>query len=444
MRCNHCERRCGDLDALQKHQKAKNHCYCRECDRYFAHTQSAEQHRSALHSFKCFLCNRHFVRPEALHQHQKDTSHCYCRECDRSFSHPDAVEQHRLALHAFTCPHCNRVFTRLDGLQRHQKSTKHCYGAECDRLFVNAEALGQHLKSSIHVSQFHCCVCDRDFVDEQALEQHLASKVHKSGSSNTASSFKPSNWPCEDCERDFQDKNSLEQHRSSVIHKPLSNFTCFGDRRCKKIFTSPSAWLLHLESGACRSKITRGNLNMAVQLNDADRLITGGRNEENSLLNETHVSGRTSSTGSFILTPVTGESFDESPLWPTSPGSQPGLLTPDSGHSRRPSDTLSLTARLSCPFCPLTRKPFDSIEALRNHLSSPAHSPKIFHCPLSFAKHENQKATQLVNLFSTLSGLMQHLESGACQGGDFTFRKTVDYIERNLGNMGLRRLRLLN
>ena len=82
---------------------------------------------------------------------------------------------------------------------------------------------------------------------------------------------------------------------------------------------------------------------------------------------------------------------------------------------------------------------------MKNHLSSPAHAPKVFHCPLYFAGLENDsKVSQLMKYFSTLSGLMQHLESGACQEGHVTFRKTVEYIEHNLGKMGLQKLRLLN
>jgi len=74
------------------------------------------------------------------------------------------------------------------------------------------------------------------------------------------------------------------------------------------------------------------------------------------------------------------------------------------------------------------------IEAMKNHLSSTAHSPKVFHCPLYFAGVEDdRKFSQLMRYFSTLSGLMQHLESGACQGGRATFRTTVEYIEHNVG-----------
>lgn len=335
---------------------------------------------------------------------------------------------------------------RLHALQRHQKSTKHCYCSECDRLFVNPEALGQHLQSSIHATQFHCCDCERDFVDEQALNQHLTTNIHNTHTEAKTPSLRLYDWVCEDCDRPFRNEKGLEQHRVSVIHKPLSNFKCFGDKRCKKRFTSPSAWLHHLESGGCRSKITRGSLNAAVLTSDSSHLITGGSNQEDICLKGADVSGETSTTGSVILTPLTS---DESPFWPASPGSQSGMLTQGSTSSQRSPNSVIPVTRLLCPLCPSGRKPFKSTKALSDHLSSPAHSPKVFHCPLSLAEYTGEgNISQLMKYFSTLSGLLQHLESGACQGGNTTFRKTVEYIEHNLGKniekMKLRKLRLLN
>ena len=445
MACGHCGRRFVDLNALQSHQKAKKHGYCRECDRFFAHTDSAEQHRLALHSFKCPNCNREFVRQEALQQHQKSTKHSYCAQCDQSFVNPEALQQHKRSPKHFYCAQCDQSFVNPEALQQHQKSPKHCYCVQCDRLFVNPEALSQHLQSSIHATQFHCCDCDRDFVNEQALHQHLADKIHKPNTKSKVSSLGLSEWICEDCDRNFKDEKSLGQHRSSVIHKPLSDFKCFGHEDCKKRFTSPSAWLHHLESGACRSKITMASLNTAVQSSDIHQNITGSRNPGYTALQEAQMSENTSPEGSIILTPVTGDGFDEDLYWPTSPGSASGMLTPNSTSSRRLSDSSFPALRLLCPLCPIGRKPFKTLEALGNHLSSPAHSPKIFHCPLALAGYEDEgKVSQLIKYFSTLSGLLQHLESGACQGGNITFRKTVEYIEHNLKRLGLQRLRLLN
>ncbi len=445
MPCCHCGRRFGDPSALQQHQRSTAHCYCRECARFFVHPDALEQHRSALHSFTCVDCDRTFVRPEALQRHQKSTKHCYCCECDRSFVHPDAREQHRSALHSFTCSDCDRTFVYPEALQQHQKSTNHCYCRECDRFFVDSEAFGQHLGSPVHAMQFHCCDCDRDFVHEQALHQHLADKIHKPRTKPKVSSFRLSNWVCEQCEREFKDEKGLEQHRLSVAHKPLSDIKCIGDRRCKKQFTSPSAWLHHLESGACPSKMTRDKLHSAVQSNDVNRLITGGSIQEYTALMGPDVSGTTSITESVIFTPITDESFGGFRSPPDTWEPQSGMLTPNSGSSQPLLKDLSLAMRLTCPLCPVGRKPFKSLEALKNHLSSPAHSPKVFHCPLYFAGlDDDRKVSQLMRYFSTLSGLMQHLESGACQGGRATFRKTVEYIEHNLGKTGLRKLRLLN
>ena len=285
-------------------------------------------------------------------------------------------------------------------------------------------------------------------MNEQALHHHLADKIHKPKANPNAkckvSSFALSDWVCEDCDRDFKDEKSLGQHRSSVIHKPLSDFKCFGHEHCKKRFTSPSAWLHHLESGACRSKITMESLNTAVRSSDVHQHITNGRNQENTTLKGANVSRDTSPEGSIILTPVTGDDFDDL-YWSTSPGSASGILAPNTTISRRPSHSSSLALSLSCPLCPTSRKPFKSLETLSNHLSSPVHSPKIFHCPLAIAGYEDEgKVSQLLKYFSTLSGLLQHLESGACQGGNVTFRKTVEYIEHNLKRLGLPRLRLLN
>lgn len=310
---------------------------------------------------------------------------------------------------------------------------------------IGSLSIGQHLRSPIHATQFHCCDCDWDFVDKQALHQHLADKIHEPRTKPKVSSFRISNQVCEQCEREFRDEKGLEKHRLSVVHNPLSYIKCIGDKRCKKQFTSPSAWLHHLESGACPSKITREKLHSAVQSNDINRLITGGSMQEYTALIGPDVSRSTSITESIIFTPMTDDSFGGFPSPPHTWEPQSGMLTPNSGSFPSSLDGLSLPMCLTCPLCPFGRKPFKSLEALKNHLSSPAHSPKVFHCPLYFAGLENdRKISQLIKYFSILSGLMQYLESGVCQEVNVTFRKTVEYIEHNLGKVGLRKLRLLN
>lgn len=177
----------------------------------------------------------------------------------------------------------------------------------------------------------------------------------------------------------------------SVVHNPLSNIKCIGDKRCKKQFTSPSAWLHHLESGACPSKITREKLHSAVQSNDVNRLITGGNIQEYTALIGLDTSGTTSITESIIFTPITDDSFGGFPSPPDTWGPQSGTLTSNSGSSQPLLEDLSLAMRLTCPLCLFGRKPFRSLEAIKNHLSSPAHTPKVFYCPVYFIGLENDR-----------------------------------------------------
>jgi len=45
--------------------------------------------------------------------------------------------------------------------------------------------------------------------------------------------------------------------------------------------------------------------------------------------------------------------------------------------------------------------------------------------------------------FSTLSGLAQHLESGACEGGRATLHKAAEFIEDRLREIGMKKVKLL-
>lgn len=179
---------------------------------------------------------------------------------------------------------------------------------------------------------------------------------------------------------------------------------------------------------------------MAIQSSDTHQFITKVGFREDAALKRINVSKKVAATGSTILTPVS-DNHDSGPPWPSNIGSPSGILTPS---SQSISEDLSIATRLSCPLCPTCRRFFNSFNALQDHLSSPAHSPKVFYCPVFLFPNEDRgKASGLLRNFSTLSGLMQHLEIGACQGGDKTFRKVVEYIENSLQKMGFRNWSLL-
>ncbi|KAF2137803.1 uncharacterized protein K452DRAFT_235270 [Aplosporella prunicola CBS 121167] len=282
------------------------------------------------------------------------------------------------------------------------------FSCNCGRHFYASRALEQHQRAKrhfVHASQFRCCDCERDFISERALEQHLTDKIHNIPQRRTSDRF------CEQCNREFGSVRALEQHNSSLVHQPLSNIKCIGGRSgkrgCQRRFSSPSALLHHLESGACSSGLNRQKLNAAVQKNDIDRTITTG----------IEFTPATSTTGSDLL--------------------QSQILTLQSGNS---NSSFPLSGSKACPFCPSSRPPFSTIASLNQHLSSPAHDPRVFHCPVSlFSSTEKSKAKS----FSTLSGLTQHLESGVCGEGLGTLRKAAELLERKLYEMGMRKVKIL-
>jgi hypothetical protein len=53
-----------------------------------------------------------------------------------------------------------------------------------------------------------------------------------------------------------------------------------------------------------------------------------------------------------------------------------------------------------------------------------------FHCPRALMGKGSKK--KAVRQFSTVSRLVQHLESSACDGGKGTFRRVVEYVQEEM------------
>ncbi|KAL8770733.1 MAG: hypothetical protein Q9209_003600 [Squamulea sp. 1 TL-2023] len=146
----------------------------------------------------------------------------------------------------------------------------------------------------------------------------------------------------------------------------------------------------------------------------------------------------------------------------------PGLLTPSShdsdtysgfmGSCLTPLDLsadyfVSSTAhtlankagKVLCPLCPASSRGFRTMQALGNHLASPAHAPKIFHCPVDLVGSEKKgkQPEALIKEFSTLSGLTQHVESGACEGGRKKLEGAMGFVQERLKELGFKDVRLL-
>jgi hypothetical protein len=78
-----------------------------------------------------------------------------------------------------------------------------------------------------------------------------------------------------------------------------------------------------------------------------------------------------------------------------------------------------------CTDCPRT---FTTRNDLRQHMDSAVHSQKIFHCPTTVPTI-GQHAQTRDREFSTMSGLVQHIEDGACKMGEDSLKTVIGVME---------------
>ncbi|KAK3346480.1 hypothetical protein B0T25DRAFT_552105 [Lasiosphaeria hispida] len=409
-------------------------------------------------------CSLTFKDSSALEQHQEAKHRHCCKQCNRSFSTQISLDQHSRDLHGSPTPGGKKGPSPKQVVGHLQKEDSNCYCGECQKSFVDAAALAHHLRSAAHAVEFRCCDCERSFIDLDALRQHLKDKVH-----NKARTYHEEKGiqRCPKCSSQFRSEEALRSHQSSVVHRSARNLVCAiggdGPGGCNRRFRSPSAILHHLESGACPSGMDRATLNALVLRNDTERIVSSPGAAAQGLLEEatrrlaSHGGGGTMPKDIVATTWTTGSGDDEGVLTPSSESESARggvILTPSSTVASSPlaspllapsfgssyAAIVGASGATRCPLCSPARRPFLTRQSLQQHLLSPAHDAKL-HCPVSpvfaVAGTAPQGEASTVKQFSTLSGMGQHIESGACVGSGADFSKAVSYLEARLRGLGL-------
>lgn len=192
---------------------------------------------------------------------------------------------------------------------------------------------------------------------------------------------------CAPCKRSFQTAHALETHvKFSDAHNPRTR-KCPG-KRCNKKFITYADLALHLESGKCRCRVTRGKINAIAVRMDTTNVITNPNR----------------------------------------------LIAGPEGYSVNARITQSYATERSyngsAYECVLCRKTFKTLDRLNQHLDSPVHDDEIYRCPKQYAGCNME--------FRTLSALMQHAEKGSC--GVQKYQKQVNYaldeITARIGSIG--------
>lgn len=383
-----------------------------------------------MQSLAC-TCGRRFSKVKHLREHRSAVARHICSRCNLCLRTDGKAVQHRLS----SLPACG---------QKRLKDMVWCC-TDCDAKFDDQTALHRHLSTSGHAVEFGCCDCNKNFNTADALNQHLRDKVHKKPQSKKA------HHHCKECDRSFGNAASLKQHLESTIHRPISNLTCMAGKicgvECNAHFSSPSAMIAHMENGSCRSGMNRQKLNRLILVQDNDHLITSssGIFEESGWASLEHDDGSVTCSGA--MTPST-DSDEGVLLTPSSSQIDFGNLV-QRQLARRSSfgietdSTTSDSTELSnpkfffCPLCPDTKRPFLTRLGLEMHMASAAHTPKMFHCPSILFSGKPGKAHREMKNFSTISGLVAHIESGVCHGGKAGLRTVMEHMEGRLEEMGM-------
>lgn len=440
---------------------------CHTCNRTLANEDGLVMHRQAKYP-SCPICKESFDSSDQLEGHQRATLHCYCAEHSLMFASAAQHRNHdRGLLHAtFGCISCERTFHTDEGLLHHLSSVGHS----------NVERV----------------------VQAQAAADARASSNTRAG---FATPDEEANLRCDDClhRRRFKTVKALRQHKRSVKHNPLSDLRCPMSDQCTQVFTSPSALLFHLEGGRCKSGMTRAKVDMLVHQHDTGRQITASANlltvvaaaaaaTTASLGSNTDLASRFNAISIQRGSRVSGRVTDVSDAGDTTSNNDHGvpILTPTAsirsysssdssggdatptqssratsewsfinhrnnsarilppaayGSSSASSSTVMGTATeqqiLSCPVCD---KSFQKHNSLVKHLESTAHAKELYHCPTGLALPAGRHSTKS---FKTMSGILQHLEAGACVGGRAALDQIFGLLQTKIAQVTGTNVRLL-
>ncbi|PTD08961.1 hypothetical protein HYE67_005030 [Fusarium culmorum] len=244
--------------------------------------------------------------------------------------------------------------------------------------------------TSHEVPDFECETCDRYFNDKHAVEQHMSALNHWADSPSEESDYSSyicefdfcdeeldtaddlrnheinDHLYCDPCDRSFKDLNSIKMHLRSRVHQGETQHCPF----CGQSYVTAAGVFQHLENKGCsKAPLNRAMVYEAVRSRDPNGTLT-------KKLLDWSKSVRFEAT-ERSLNAVTG-AFD----------------------------------------CSLCGASFNRLQSLTQHLQSPKHEQKLYHCPKKGCDRR----------FTTLAAVTSHLESEQC--GFMRFEDVQEVVSR--------------
>ncbi|GAB7330653.1 hypothetical protein MBLNU13_g02221t1 [Cladosporium sp. NU13] len=287
-----CNASFGTQTSLRNHAVQLGHSIRCDCGQFFANDGKLKSHKNMPRG----ICKaRPFKRVviDLTHNRKNAPNHFWCAVCPNKFFRSQGERAKHLRTHHHACSTCLQVFANPTARQAHQRSTGHCFCLECDggsKPFSTLQDLAHHQCTVLQNDKYECITCGANFSNETVFVNHFNSERHNvignrrvMEDQQTAlaavqlAKVEEANLWCEECKKHFVDAAAYKQHKASTKHKaPKFAIKC----PCKKDFNLVSALVQHLESGGCRSHVTRNQLNAAIYRYDPDRRITMDRHAD--------------------------------------------------------------------------------------------------------------------------------------------------------------------
>ena len=447
--CATCKKQFCDPTSLQAHKRNTDHCFCKDCNILFSTEERFIRHKHVvMHAseFWCCDCSLGFKTETALLSHLEAEIHTKmaCQLCPSTFGSWKTLDIHIVAIHHVRFITKRKIFSP----QEHA-----CYA--CQRRFCNDTALKNHLESLYHkpLSDLRCIAspkCNRRFTSPSALLDHLESgrcrsKINRQDINNLVLAHDT------ECIIISGDDSSIEQYSSSTFPSSLPLRPDLIPT--SSTFTNPSlAPLSANDDAACPKNdgfLEDLNVSNGVSLVSPIRHRAEHMSDpfQEDLTISDQVSLRSSVSPTFCKVESDGNSFLQDLT--TSNGVSLARYIPVSPRTLNPAtarrSSISIAPQKEAPFachlCPSYRQPFSTQIALQQHLASPTHAPKMFHCPTNIDHPATER--MITKHFKSLSGLMRHIESGSCGDGRATLKMAMDLVQVKLENLGLGGVRLL-
>lgn len=358
----------------------------------------------------------------------------------------------------FSCPSCDKTFKGGDHLANHQKSTGHQFRSP-QRLPL---PFGPHGDDTRTVHPNFARTAERELSlthEGEAARGCNSVTLSTIEQKQVASGSKPKtvNTPrCKPCRRYFRDHRALHDHQKSRRHTSPRILSCPLSPQCTSSFPLCSRLFQHWESGKCASGMDRVKLNAIFEsVPEAWECLTGPWDwdavltsflsmitRRESWQHAGHAAGLSSPPDSDwtdidTSTETMSDSSTSAVLISLKPRSAKISSHRRSwedewiAHYEQEPSCLSHTRSLSpvddtwtCRYCGRT---FAKECALLQHLDSPVHTPAFIACPMEVKVRRRSRRRRSLT-FNTLSGLIQHLESGACPTGPIALRLIAGFV----------------